>query len=235
MEYLRGYRVFRRDPAWFDKLVVGSILMLSSLVVPALGQVIVIGWQAQVMRRAVRGEVTPLPPLTWERPLLTELVLLGFKALVVQLVWTVPVFVVATAVSLALPFALVPTIAESEDPEKTMALVMAAISVVVFVFVLLALIPAQVAAMRAELTGRLERGLEVRAVLGFSRAMFRELFVGTLVTAGVGVLFLAAASLCCVPAFPASVVIVVVQGHFLAQVYERWVERGGEPLDLAER
>ncbi|RLB48071.1 MAG: hypothetical protein DRJ42_24085, partial [Deltaproteobacteria bacterium] len=102
MDYLKGYRVFREDPEWVNKLLIGSMLLLSAMVVPLLGQLALVGWHALIMRRAVHGQDAPLPDLELNLDYLGKLVGLGFKGMIARFLWSLPVIALVLGLGLCL-------------------------------------------------------------------------------------------------------------------------------------
>lgn len=241
MEYLRGYRVFRQDPEWASKLLVGSLLFLSAMVIPLLGQVVLVGWQALILRRAAHGQQAPMPRLELDFDYLGKLAGTGFKGLIVRLVWVMPVVLLFGAltfcVAMGIPVAVAAG-AAAGDGDEGMALGAAccvgSILPIMLPVLVLAQIPASVAAMRTELTDDLNAGLAFKEVLAFCRAMKGPLLRGSLVLWLVGTAAgLLGMLLCYVGVFPVAVLGLVVQAHFTAQVYRAWVVQGGAPLPIA--
>ncbi len=72
MDTLRGLKVFRDDPEWTSKMLVASVLLLSGMVVPIIGQVVVYGWLSLMVRGLVRGR-----PVSWSPPLRFDFDYLG--------------------------------------------------------------------------------------------------------------------------------------------------------------
>lgn len=240
MDYLKGYKVFRNDPEWMRKIGIGTLLLLSAMVIPIAGQVVLVGWQALILRRAVAGQDAPLPRLDFDLNYLGKLLGTGFKAFIVRFLWGLPVGILAGALFVCIYFGILAVAlggAATDVGEAAGIGMMCCTGAAFLIFVPLVVvlsIPGGVAAMRAELTDDLNQGLRLREVLDFTKQMFRPLFVGSLalwlVGALLGVLGLLA---CYVGAFFVAVIGMVAQAHLYAQVYRAWLEQGGEPLPIA--
>jgi hypothetical protein len=240
MDYLKGYKVFRDDPEWGKKTLTGTLLFLSTMFLPVLGQAVLVGWQALILRRAVRGEDSPLPRLDFDTQYLGKLLALGFKGFIVRFVWSLPVMVIGgglfVCAYLGIVVAAVGGAQELGEDAAGISMVCccsASFLILMPILVLLSL-PANVAAMRTELTDDLNRGLEFGEVMRFTKAMFGPLFKGSLVLWLVGSLLSFVGLLACyVGAFAVAVAGMAAQAHFVAQVYRAWVEQGGEALPVA--
>ena len=66
MEYLRGWRAMRQDPQWTNKVLIASVLALSAMCIPVFGQLVLTGWAALMLRRAVSGQDSPLPRMDFD-------------------------------------------------------------------------------------------------------------------------------------------------------------------------
>ena len=238
MDYLKGYRVFRDDPEWGKKTLYGTLLFFSTIVIPILGQVVLVGWQALILRRAVRGEDSPLPRLDFDTQYLGKLLGIGFKGFIVRFVWSLPVIVLAGAFGVCMYAGIVAAAVSGSGggDEEASVIAMACCcggSLVLVPLLVVLGIPAAVAAMRAELTDDMNQGLQFGEVMAMTKAMFRPLFMGSLVLWVVGALLGVLGLLACyVGAFAVAVVGMAAQAHFVAQVYLAWVEQGGEPLPV---
>jgi hypothetical protein len=239
IEYLRGYRMVRRDPHAAKKLLVGALLLFSGVAIPFVGQVVLQGWQGIIVRRMVRGHEGALPRLDFDFEYLGKLLMEGFKPLVVSILWSLP------AVFIAVPFLaggylgmLYGFVAVSEGDGSSGLVVVGVSFAVLFaggLSMMLLLIPSRVAALRAELSGDLNEGLKFGEVMRFTRENFGVLLKGTLVLALVGaVLGIAGLMLCYVGAFAAGYAGIVAQGVFVAQVYQAHVARGGDPIPIKD-
>ena len=240
MEYLKGYKVFRSDPEWTKKIGVGSLLFLSTMCIPMLGQIVLVGWQALIMRRAVQGQDEPLPRLDLDFDYLGKLVGIGFKGFVVRFLWSMPAMMLGFGVFFCLYFGAIAVgvgAAESGSGDEVGLVMMCCIGAGALLwlpFVVLLTIPANVAAMRTELTDDLNQGLRFKETIDFTKAMFKPLFKGHMllfvVGGGLGIVGML---MCYVGIFPVVVLGMIAQAHLMAQVYRLWVEQGGEELSVA--
>lgn len=241
MDYLKGYKVVRSDPDWAKKVLIGALLFFSTMIIPVVGQVVLVGWQALIMRRAVNGEDEPLPRLELDMDYLGKLLGIGFKGFIVRFLWSIPAMMLGFGIFLCIyigAFAVGIGASEATGSGGSVGLAMvccvgAALLLWVPLMVLLT-IPANVAAMRAELTDDINQGLRFKEVLDFTKVMFKPLFAGSLALWVVGLgLGIVGMLLCYVGVFPVVVLGMVAQAHLMAQVYRRWVEQGGEALQVA--
>lgn len=243
MEYLRGLRLLREDPDWLSKIGVGSLLLLSGSFIPFLGQITLTGWGAVIVRRAVGGQHQPLPRLDLDFDYLGKLLGTGFKAFLAALIWGIPAGVlIVTAVGCIYAGAIMTAIggaAAGGDGGGAlggmgMLCFMAIGYPLLMIFAILVGLPAQMAAIRAELADDLNAALQFGEVLDMTKRVLREIVIGTFVLAFVQWLFVMGSLLLCgLPLIPAMVAMIVVRAHFASQLYQLYLERGGPPVQLA--
>ncbi|MEI2689211.1 MAG: DUF4013 domain-containing protein [Anaerolineae bacterium] len=90
------------DPRWVTKVGIGTLVLilsslLSSILVGILGYFIIAGYGLEVLRNVRKGELFPMPE--W-RDRWGEWLVLGVKAAVALLVWSLPAIIVALPMSL---------------------------------------------------------------------------------------------------------------------------------------
>ncbi|UJR82618.1 DUF4013 domain-containing protein [Sandaracinus amylolyticus] len=241
MDYLRGLRRLREDPDWLSKIGVGSLLLLSASIIPFLGQIVLAGWGAVMVRRAVSGTETPMPRLDLDFDYLGKLLSTGFKAFLAMMIWGLPAgILIGTGVACLYAGAIATMIggaAAGGDGGMGGLGALCAFGVgfplLIAVSIVLQL-PAQMAGIRAELADDLNAGLQFREVLDMTKLVMRELVIGSLVLAFVQWLMMVGSMLLCgLPLIPCMVAMVVARAHFAAQLYQKYVERGGAPLQVA--
>jgi hypothetical protein len=91
IDYGAAFGFFFKDKAWFRKLAIGSLL-----VVTLVGGVPVLGWCLEVTRRVGRGEEGGLPEWTGFR----SLWLRGYQLAVLNLTWLLPAIVATLSIYL---------------------------------------------------------------------------------------------------------------------------------------
>jgi hypothetical protein len=114
MNFGRPFSFPFEDPDWLKKIALAGLITL----IPILGQFFLIGWMLEVTRRVIKNDPTPLPDLDFGQNLGN-----GFKAWVVGLVYSLPMFI------FVVPIIAVSAIAPASGmDEETMATLMIAVS-----------------------------------------------------------------------------------------------------------
>lgn len=243
MDYLRGLRRLREDPDWLSKIGVGSLLLLSASIIPFLGQIVLTGWGAVMVRRAVGGQEAPMPRLDLDFDYLGKLLGAGFKVFLAAMIWGLPAGILIASGVMCLYFGAIFTAiggaAAGGDAGAGLGGMgmLCAFGVgfpLLMFFSLLVQLPAQMAAIRAELADDLNAALQLGAVLDMTKRVFRELLIGSIVLAFVQWLMtMGSLLLCGLPLIPCAVAMIVARAHFAAQLYQRYLETGGEALTVA--
>lgn len=236
MDYLRGYRTFRNDPAWSSKMFTGVLLALCSGFIPILPQVALHGWCAMIVRRSAHGIETPLPRLDFDFDYLGKLLNPGFKAFIISVLWTLPTTFLFVGLGMCLYFGgVMLVIGGASAGDKTGAIVamvcVGAAFLLMFPLLVLMMMPATIATMRAELTDDLNEGLKFGEIIAMTKLVFKELFIGSLVITTVqtclGILGLL---LCYFPIFFVMWLGLYVHATFQAELYRTYLAKGGRPL-----
>ncbi len=246
IRYVRGFGEIRKDPGLFGKLGVATVLILSGLVVPIVGHAALRGWYALTLRQELEGRGAPLPPLSFDFDYLGKLVGLGFKALIVSFVWTLPMALLAATVGtclytgVALVVGVIGSSLEDGGGAGSAAgtvifiLLVLAGGVLMVLLTVIATLPATMAVARTEVSGEIGEGLKLGVVLRATRLVFKELVFGTLANALVGtLLMLVGFLLLCVGMYTAMAAVNAARAFFLADVYRLAVERGMPPVPPA--
>lgn len=243
IRYVRGFGEVRKDPGLFGKLGIATVLILSGLCVPFVGHAALQGWAALALRQELEGRGSPLPALSLDFDYLRPLIGIGFKALIVSFVWTIPMAILTATVGTCLYTAVVLTVgmigSSLEDGGGTgsaVGTVLFILLVVVglVVVVLLALIaaaPATMAVVRTEVSGEIGDGFKVGEVLHATRLVLKELVIGGLANALMGVLLVFVGFLLlCFGMYPALAAVSAARAFFHADLYRLAVQRGMQPL-----
>jgi hypothetical protein len=121
MKFGDAFTYVFQDPDWFKKIIIPGLI---GVLLPIIGQMVLLGWGLKVTLNVIRNNPNPLPDMDFGGDLGR-----GFKAWVVSLVYGIPMFI------FYLPIMIFSIIA-SESGEQSMAVV-AAIAGACFGFLML--------------------------------------------------------------------------------------------------
>lgn len=245
MEYLRGWRAMRQDPQWTNKVLIASVLALSAMCIPVFGQLVLTGWAALMLRRAVSGQDSPLPRMDFDFDYFMKLLNVGFKGFLARLVWSIPMIMIGVTMGCCVYAALFGTMfagaaGAAAGGEAGGALgglaglcFFGAVMIIMPVVMILIGMPMQIAVLRAELTDDVNAAMKFKEVLDTTKMLFKELLVGSFVLGLVGM----AAGIASVFTLylllpPAMVVMTIIHAYFHAELYRVYLEKGGQPLPL---
>lgn len=231
MDYLRGYNALRNDPEHGQKLLVGSLLIFSINIVPFVGQLIIAGWMQSALRRVVLERRQDLPPLAFDSSTFSSYFGPGFQVLLVRFAWALPL--VAFIIVWGVAFALVsPLLATSRESSVNLVIVfMAGFGLLLLPIALMTQVFGRAAAIRVQLTAKLEEGFAFGAVWHMVQTIFGPLTTTTIASWFIYFFaFFLGSLLCCIGGYPALTYVAVMDMHIDAQLYDEHLRRGGMPI-----
>jgi hypothetical protein len=89
MDISRALSYITDDEDWLQKLLIGGLLSL----IPVVGQLFAMGYATRVLKNIIAGQENPLPDLTED---FGEKLLQGLMVWIIELVYALPVIVIAT-------------------------------------------------------------------------------------------------------------------------------------------
>lgn len=114
MKFGDAFTFVFQDPDWFKKIIIPGLV---GLLIPIIGQMVLLGWGLKVTLNVIRNNPEPLPSMDFGGDLGR-----GFKAWVVSLVYGIPMFI------FYLPIMIFSIIADNSG-EQSMAIVVAIVGI----------------------------------------------------------------------------------------------------------
>jgi len=230
VKYGDAFKLFFRDANWVHNAMVAVVF----LIIPLVGPGSMLGWHCEIARRLVRhgrGEAVDgvIPRLEFAD--LVRWLERGITPFIAQMIASFPVSIVGGMLS---AFAMV--LVSIGAANRAMGLVI--VGGVLFALGLLALIVLSMAVVnafvtRAELTGDLSKTLDVSAVWSYLKATFWPAVLANVVVLLIAIpLSLLGLIACFVGMFVVSVAIGVASVSIRVQIYQRYLEAGGEEIPL---
>ncbi len=245
MEYLRGWRAMRQDPQWMGKVGVGTLLVLSAMCIPVVGQVVLLGWSSLMLRRAVSGVDAPMPRLELDFDYLGKLLNVGFKGFLARLLWSLPAMLIGMVCGCGMYVAMGGAVAAvgvgaSAGGDVGAGLgglgaicVMFGAFALFWVVIVAVSMPMQVAMLRAELSDDVNLAMRFKDVMAMTRLLAKELIVGYFVMSAIGMVgALFGLITLYIGLFPVIVVLTIIQTYYSAELYKVYLQKGGQPLPI---
>ena len=214
MDFGRAFGFFFEDEHWIKKILLGSLIIL----IPVVGQLVMVGYALAVLRNVRAGEARPLPDWSGFGSYLVD----GLKFLVVTLVYAIPIIILACP--LALVWALPAATQGNEDlvaPFVGVAVVVGVgLACLVGLYAVLMALLRPVLQIRYAETGEIGPCLRVGEVVRYLGRNFGPIIISLLVSFLVGgaIFSLLGAISLGLLALPASVWIAAFSGHLYGQV-----------------
>lgn len=211
------------DPRWLTKVGIGTlVLILASLLSPILigilGYFIIAGYGLEVLRNVRKGELYPMPE--W-RDRWGEWLVLGVKAVVAVLVWSLP------AILVALPMGLGLALTDNDSTAAIGGLVAACFGCLVFLWTIIVLLATPVIYIRLAETEELSSAFRFGEILRFTREHVGQIIIATIMYVIASVVLVTIGSvvgliLCLVGLFvtlpAAQFITTMIQSHLYGQI-----------------
>lgn len=207
MDFGKAFSYPFEDPDWAKKIIIPALITL----IPILGEIFVIGWMLDIVRRVIRRDPSPLPELDFSRQFVD-----GLKAFVVGLVYVIPILI------LELPIIFISVWAGNSNEQVAngiITVVSLCCGGLVFIYALLMafVTPAAYANMVAK--DQLSAAFQFNTIMALIRAnpgAWLLVLVGVLVTSFIAPLGVIA---CAVGAFLTATYAMAVNAHLYGQAY----------------
>jgi hypothetical protein len=235
VHYLRSYRFVFNSSRWLANVGFVSLCMLSTAVIPLVGQMVAVGYLFDMIESMHRyGDDRDYPP--FQGKWLVDYLARGALVFLVEFLGSLPVSVIFLVGYLGGLFILIPTLLSSPNPDLTLLVwwMVGWIALMVFAGLLLNVLLAPVI-LRAGLSQSLGTAFSLTFTWDYLRRMWwptvkAELF---LMVAGVVVGFVGLL-VCFVGIYAASTLSMFARHHLYYQLYEMYLERGGMPIPLQQ-
>jgi hypothetical protein len=236
LEYMRAYNYIFENPKWMTNILWGFVCLISTALIPIVGQLVFVGYQFEVLEALCLSRGTRYPDFSTDRfgdylgrgiwPFLVGLVGGLVIAPIALVLYIIGILVVTGGMA-----------AGGKDVGPIIALILVPLVILVFVTVIFLmsclLLPMMI---RAGLTQDFGQGFNMGWALAFLKKMWLEVLLSGLFLGMTGMLLYTLGLMAlCVGAFAAMAVVMLAQTHFYYQLYAIFLARGGEPIPLKPR
>lgn len=229
MQYLEAYRFYFKSPKWWLNLLLGAVCLL----VPVAGPMVLMGWAFCVLERSPRRWE---PGSDFDVNKLGTYLLRGVWPFLVQLIIGLPIGIVFGliwfAVFMGTMIAAGPQGSQSGPPRFLFLILPSYVVSIALLSVLVQMITLPMV-LRAGLMQDFAPAFNLSWAIDFIKRMWAEMLLSMLfflVTAPI--IGLAGLLLCCVGVYLAQALVMLAHYHIWFQVYDLFLQRGGEPIPL---
>jgi hypothetical protein len=228
IDYQRALRYQLDDDDWWTNLLFVTV----GMIVPLVGPVVVMGYQAQVIEALARGGRNAPPPRV-DLARFTDYLLRGLRMFLVTVVLTLlltPVLLVVLFVGNMFGLVL---FAQEEMTTSILGFIVVAVAALLFTAVMVVgIVLVTPLFVRAALSPDLAAIFEMAFVRDFFARVGRDTLIAHIVHMLLNLaLFLAGLLACFIGVFPAIAFGMLVQAHLFGQLYLLYLERGGRRVE----
>lgn len=172
MQFGKAFSFVFEDKDWFKKLAIMGLISL----IPILGQIVLVGWMIDIIKKLIHHEPTELPNLDFGGQLSR-----GFSGFIVGLVYAIPVIVLSIIQSIIMA---VTTSGANNDSSGALGGVVAVVSIcfglVYFLYSLFLYFIYPIAYGRLAETGKISEALKFGEVFGLIKKAPGAVFIALL-------------------------------------------------------
>jgi len=236
MEYMRAVHYVFESPKWMANLLWGSLCILSTSIIPFIGQLLWLGYQFEIVEELhCRPPAKGYPDFDMNRfkeylmrGLWIFLVLLATMLVIVPIMLILLMCVGGAVAALAMAME-----GDQEALTVSMLILIPILFLGLFAFSIVMNIAFTPLMIRAGLTQDFRASFDFAWIKDFIRKMWYDTFLMLLFLMAVATLASLLGLLACfVGLYPAMAALTLVQGHLYLQLYQLYLARGGQPIML---
>lgn len=233
MEYMRSFHYVFENPNWLTNALCTGACLLSTAVIPVIGQLVIHGYQFEILEALHRKPGTQYPDFDMNK--LLDYLVRGFWVFLVTLV--VGLAMLPVILGLMVFCMVIIAAAGAAAGEDGAGVAMLVIIPIVFFIVLtvgvlinLVCVPFM---LRAGLTQDFGTSFDFAFAKQFVRNTWKEMILSGLFLAVAGILlYIIGAAMLCIGIFFTIAIAMLMQAHLLLQLYELHLARGGDAIPL---
>jgi hypothetical protein len=235
MEYMRSFHFIFENPNWTANVMWCALCLLSTAIIPVIGQLILIGYLFEVIEAIHTRRTATYPDFKFDFDRLIEYLVRGFWVFLVQLVLTLVLLpVVLGGVALIAVIIGVAGAGGGEEGAGIAAMVAIPVSILVLfgLFILLNLYMVPIT-LRAGLSQEFAEAFNFSFMKQFVRLTWVEIIISGLFLFAAGFIAEVVGLLMfCVGIIFTMMIVYLMYAHLGLQLYELHLARGGEPIPL---
>ena len=229
LEYMRMFMFVFDNPNWAMNLLWGSLCILVSSAIPIVPQMILAGYTWELIELWHRQGHDRYPDFDTGK--LGDYLGRGVWPFLVTLVLSLAMMAIMMPVIFIGMFGTMALVAQTDQPAFLL------LYIVLFLFIHVLAIGMNVVMipmlLRAGLSQSFGEGFNFGWVMSFIKLTFKEILLGSLfLMVGNTVVIFGGMALLCIGVYPAATLVMLAWAHFLWQLYQIFLDRGGEPIPL---
>jgi hypothetical protein len=233
VRYFRAYRFMFDSPNWFANVGLVTLGILSTAVVPLVGQLVALGYLFEVVEAMHRqGHDRSYPDFTWDRfvPYLVR----GVHVFLIQFVASFPTIVLGIGAYVGIIAYLVSSGPAGPDPLELGAIVGGCFVAFLLLSLMMTLLVTPLM-LRAGLSQNLAIIFSPAFVVDYFRRMWWPTLKAELFLSVSGLVVTVAGALCfCIGMYAGVALALIARCHMQYQLYQLYLERGGTSIPLKE-
>jgi hypothetical protein len=221
IQYMRAYKFVFAKPNWFGNLLMATLCNL----IPVVGGLVVWGYMFEVVEALHREGDEDYPNFDFGR--FGKNLMRGLWPFLLFLIVFVPLIILVQVVNMIVVMVAFSVL---KDSAGLITLPFNLLTFLIVFLVALAMVPAF---LRVGLSQQLALGETISFVRDFLKRVGLQLVLAQLFLAVMGALVgFVGVLACCVGLIPATILNFLAQHHMMYQLYEVYLDRGGQPVPL---
>lgn len=193
------------DDDWLKKVGIAALILL----IPIIGQIIVLGWALTITRRVIQNDPVPMPD--WSD--FGEYTILGLKAFVIGLVYAIPFII------FMIPSSILSGTIDPHGPNAIISIIITLLGCLTFLYSLIIALIMPAAYGQLAATGEIGDGLNVSKIISMitkNPSTYLMAFLGLILA---GIVASLGSIACGIGVIATSAYAMAVEGHLFGQAY----------------
>ncbi len=229
-DFITPFRYLFDSPDWGKNILLATLCLF----IPFVGPIVLLGWQARILRALTLKQTPAVPAFDFNE--FAEYLKEGLVPFLANLVAMLPlvflIFILGIVSAIAVPLLARP--GEPVSPAIIVPLVLASLVIGVIAIIGFAVFVNAVMT-RALLSCDLGKTFEFGAIMDYAKQSWKSVLVVVLIFIPASMIFMILGMLALfIGMYPASIILNVAGVHFIAQIYQQYLSKGGAPIPVAE-
>jgi hypothetical protein len=222
--------IFTMENAWSNIFTLSLLLLI-----PIVGQITMYGWYCEIMQRLARNHPRPIPEFKFSD--FGHYLSRGVTPFVTQMLLTMPFSMfmgaIGGAVGVAMSIAMQTSHHHRGEPPVALLVIYGVVILASILMGPFIAIVISAGVVRAELSEELGKALSLSGILSYIKLTWFTTLYSSVAYGFLASFLVILGMLCCyVGIFPAMVIVTTGMTHLRFQIYQSYLAKGGQPLDV---